>query len=1455
MDNLHSALLLTDSTPQEIKSGLWAKQATKDMLANKQDFAHPFKASSLICNFCGKPIDGFTNEDPDKKSKKKPWEVPVDRLFHEPLNPECALHAIRKKANGHVIEKLLICHTVTHAAALQYKGNKTDKETHPLQEDPSVPKLHTLWEEEERFEYESKLSGLKKDVTLEIGFDEEKTRNTVQLPDCDVQRIIPYFISNDTHNSWKDTLAQFPQWSDTHPLLETEKSPELESALTKIGWIITQTQAGPQVLCGYVLSQGDEEKGLTIEEQEALDGFHSPIYEILGPNSLFDKTETTPIPYIEVRILGGPIQEPLDWIPAVTIKSLKRKEKQQKLQNLNGILEKLPTEKIWDGFINPNLNGDPAIDRENEPKQSLRGYRPGSNVKEWWLPGIGNPHAKTWIIGLYPSNEEIKRKGGPKILSGASGIELFELVQNAGFDLTQDVYFENLIKRYTPPKSKLSVELKREQLWLLKKQLAYYKPERVIALGADVFKELAGGRKFQDARGTWMEVEYPKKTEGAWQGRLAGTFHPAGVLRPEGRHNLELFRHDMEELLLDKKQSEVEIKINELKTMEEVRTWVDREIQETQNRDVDAIYSLDTEGFSLDVHEDEPVLLQISRMYGTFDPQGKRLLFLDNTPEHEIPQDSTIFVFQENLPPEFFEKSAFIKNESLFDLFQDEPQPETPAVSNPPLITVANNEEERTQILRKHQTKCCTPETARDLYIFVPYKRKIHLLSQIEEVQKELKRLTLNKRCKGFVITNANFDRIRAEIFLDWDLTLPKKHGGLDYPLDTMLAEHLLDENGDLGLKSCLNKHFNWARQDTALENYKEKFHLDKLRSKITDTRRQSEWFLYPYELLKPYAAKDAYGSAALLRRQWELMDKQTLQYQKDRIAKENPHTLESAFHIQCGAITGTYEMNKQGMPVGQKGLKILDELTGFYSKHETRMIKEYQDAVFELTGIKNANPASPEELGYILFNEKSPLKKLGIEPWKESGNKGRLWSEISRDERHNCKASTDAESLEIIASNCPDKKIQEFLLKICDTKTIVTIRNNFITDKDSSKGLRGRINPHTLHMHTNYSPTLDTNRCRSNPNLSTFPKEEIDMVQKILGEAPPHKIREVIQAPPGTVLLNRDWSTAEVLGLGYLSLDENMLRIISKMNEGADFHTKLAIKTYVRIQEVFEKVLLTSTPPEPWLSHTFTEKKQEEIRKFWQEQWANGQPSPLPDYKIQKFAKKLFKQERGNIKPVTFGVPYGREAPAIQKQLNREYYVSDTRDSNGNLLNVTIEEAQAMIDSYKTEFHKGWSYLEDQGEQGRTNRFLRDNWGYVRHFPDGMKDADLTRKAYNYQIQHIVAVLMNQAMKDWVDSRQKYKFKSYSYATLYDNIGWVVYEDELQDIWDLSQEIMTYKRPVGPAIVDHPEHAILNTWKIPTEGDISYGWDGKSLNPKDLGINLNEELNLTGVENYFQKD
>jgi len=1172
-----------------------------------------------------------------------------------------------------------------------------------------------------------------------------------------------------------------------------------------------------------------------------------PIYKI-GEFTIPNNDE---IYHLPVDIILSRPSEHHKWKPAITLKETSRKEKNLKKQQLARELALIPKDEIWETF------------KPKEDGSAPEGYRPSKKKEKWWMPGVGNPHAPIWIIGLYPSNEELK---SGKVYAGKTGEELYYNLKECGLDPEKDVYMDNMIKCYMPPKSKLSAAVKLAHTWLLKRQLSYYRPEKIICLGAEAFKEIISNQfPFSKTRGTWLDASYPKTNpeEGypAWEGKVVGTFHPAGCLRSENRHNLELLRHDLKDFFLDRERKDVTPEGIDIKSTEGLEDWIGNEFMDMQKLPEGQffMYAIDTEGFGESPRRDKLTSIQLCRILaekeeyqpdysketkGTFVTAPK----IEVKPI-EAQKRVANLIFREVPDPE---KISYEVQQACQDsLLPPEEilsREEVPIQKKQPLIKLANSPDEHEEIIRVYNEK----QPIQDLVIFQPYKTKLYLANHHEEVGQYLSILARHNKCAGFVLTNANFDRIRYELILGKDFLPTKVH---KVPLDTMLAEHIANENGDLGLKEGLNKHFGWQRQEINLAIFEKEHKLNEVAKKNKDRYSRKKWSLFPTRLMRPYGIKDSYGAGALFVHQYQELLNQEKKYQPDRLARKSSNTTRQAFYISCGAINTTYEMNKYGMPVGKKGLQILKELTQFYQGHRERMTQEYKDSVFALTGFRDSNPSSTEELAFVLFNPKSPLARRGIEPWKESGQKGRLWEEIPEEERGNCTPSTDAESLEIIASNCQDPEIQGFLMRLSETKTILTICQDFLPPLNygiqSKKGLIGRIDLDTLCMHTSYTPTLDTARCRSVPNLTTLLKGEIKKIQKILGEAPPYQIREIIHAPEGHYLLNRDWSTAEVLALGYLSEDTNMLEIISQMSKGMDFHAKLAIPTYPLIQETIELLGKHPTPPNDWFKNNVPEARQSEFKETWEEiakeRAAKNLEGPLTEPAAHKMVKVIFKQERSNIKPVTFGVPYGRTAAAIAKALNREYYVNDVRTPEGEILKVTEKEAQAMIDSYKIkEFHVAWGYLEEQAAQAVEKGYLRDPWGYIRHFAKGAKD-ETTRKAYNYQIQHLVAAVMNMALADWSREKSERELNTYAYATNYDNIGWVVPENELQEAWDVSQLIMTTNRPVGPKDGEKPE---LATRHFPTEGEFSIRWEGKTIPLEELGVEAHPELNLTGLEN-----
>lgn len=1174
---------------------------------------------------------------------------------------------------------------------------------------------------------------------------------------------------------------------------------------------------------------------------------------------LADAAEVAAKPHAPVLTLQGLGQARADdelhlgrgpWAEAKSAKEVLAARKEKDRRKAEETFRTVPFQAIWDRAVR------------------LEGYQPDGSNKinaDYWFPGRGNPNAKVWLIGLHPSTAELK---GGRLFDGPAGVELSDACRDAGLSEDDDVYVDNVLRRALPPKQDLSGALKREQEWVLRYLLAHYRPERVICLGAQALEALAGSKhSVKTLRGRWerVEVKLPKEqliqTErplAPWVGNLTVIYNPAHVLRDEGRHELEPFRADLRNLLANRQAERVTAKHAVLKTRAQVEAWVQAVLDRCETEGLQYKVATDIEATGLDLRDE-----LVSWGIGVQFRRRGQARALDEPPwlallcHYELPG------------PEYHAWADYQSSQDWLGLNFGPPDPQNGQAAAEAVPLLATSAEHLRQILQQRERYA-----GKDLRIFVPFKATPHLKGV--DLTGPLGRLYHGPACYRQVLTNTNFDRQRIHRHCGFDLGANVASADGPFLGDTSLGESVLNENGEKGLKHSVSRRLHWAPYEQEKDLFGQQNRLAELCGAAKHRRYTSPWSLYPWSVIAPYAAMDLLAALTVDDHQLEELEAQRQTYQTKRVN----FTLRDAYAYQCGAVHGIYEMECRGMPVNFKRLR---ELTAFYHGHLAKQLQQGQDAIFRLTGDRKVALASDEQLAHCLFRPDGPLARRGITPWKSAGKQGTLWSEIPEKERHAHRPSVDNETFEILASNTPDPEVRALLTTISNARTIMTICSSFLPDLKQGlkerKGIIGMLDLRDMVLRTSYRPTLDTHRCSSQPNLSTFPNKEVKGIARILGEKPPHAIREIVEAPPGHVLLYRDWMTAEVVKLGLLSQDPKMLAIIAQMRTGTDFHCMLAEASYGQLAEIAQLFAQTPEFPLRW----FQQKRvgADELRaarKRWARRWVRQQEAPLdwfrrngageaelaevqaqwaqwrrPQREIKplelgerhQFLKAVFDSERSTIKPVTFGVPYGRTPEAIQKQINRDYFVHDLRGADGQIKTISLEECRTIVDAYKqAEYSVAWGYLTRQAEFAIENGYLLDHWGYVRHFPKGLAKGDLSRKAYNWQIQHGVAVLMNHAMRDWAVLKGRYGIKhSYAQMTLYDAMGWVVHEDELQKVWDASAEIMTLNRPCGPP------GSGLERCRIPTDGKFCQRWNGPDLTLAELGVVDRPEYKLTGLE------
>jgi len=132
----------------------------------------------------------------------------------------------------------------------------------------------------------------------------------------------------------------------------------------------------------------------------------------------------------------------------------------------------------------------------------------------------GNPFAKLMIIGEAPGAKE-EEIGEPFV--GRSGKLLDKLLQNAGIDINQDVYFCNVVK-CRPPQNRrpTKIEIQENLPWLYQ-QIKLVNPRVIVLVGATALEAILKIKsRISSFRGKWID----------WEDKLVmPVFHPSYLLR------------------------------------------------------------------------------------------------------------------------------------------------------------------------------------------------------------------------------------------------------------------------------------------------------------------------------------------------------------------------------------------------------------------------------------------------------------------------------------------------------------------------------------------------------------------------------------------------------------------------------------------------------------------------------------------------------------------------------------------------------------------------------------------------------------------------------------------------------------------------------------------------------------------------------------------------------------
>lgn len=486
---------------------------------------------------------------------------------------------------------------------------------------------------------------------------------------------------------------------------------------------------------------------------------------------------------------------------------------------------------------------------------------------------------------------------------------------------------------------------------------------------------------------------------------------------------------------------------------------------------------------------------------------------------------------------------------------------------------------------------------------------------------------------------------------------------------DTMLADHALNENAEHALESCAARYTSMGRYDWELNEWVRRRGIEK-----GDGYKD-----VPDKLLFPYGAADA---DATLRCYSVL---------RDMLQRPDNHSVARLFYTTImPANYPLYEMERNGLLADFERMEVLVHL---YANRKEELVQELRDLVRR----PDYNFRSIPQTQRLLFG---PLSEgnLGLTPVKTTEKPSRMWFDVPEFDLKRVSPSTDAESLEALAPE------HEAASKLRDVKIVDQICKNFLRPKQDDGhggliykgGVTGEVDPDG-RVRTRLSQMSETGRQRSsNPNMQNLPKRQDKETSRIMGDDV-HKIRSCFIAPPGSVLIEADYKSAEIFTLGYLANDMKLVQ-----DARSDLHARGAV---------------TRMGCPPW------------------EGFDQGKPPPkewLDVHKAMRVASKT----------ISFGIPYQRGPKAIAREIEKSTHGAVPCDT---------QRAQSFIDGFYSDYEGVGTYVDFCKECVVTPpHYIENPYGRRRRFVVGDDEAFVAaqqREAVNFPIQSTVADTLNTAM------------------------------------------------------------------------------------------------------------
>ena len=252
---------------------------------------------------------------------------------------------------------------------------------------------------------------------------------------------------------------------------------------------------------------------------------------------------------------------------------------------------------------------------------------------------------------------------------------------------------------------------------------------------------------------------------------------------------------------------------------------------------------------------------------------------------------------------------------------------------------------------------------------------------------------------------------------------------------------------------------------------------------------------------------------------------------------------------------------------------------------------------------------------------------------------------------------------------------------------------------------------------------------------------------------------------PPGHVFIEGDFKQAELFVLAALSGDVNMWEALT--TPGKDLHDLTAISSF--------SISVVDPDGNPVSDDQMVAMARADLEAFEKFQ------KTLTYIKSDgtRMTRKEFKESlRISAKNLNFGIPYGRGATDIARQVKAE-------TGTAAPLSELESDITKMMQTWKEQtYAQAWKYMEECAAAVKEPGYIQNPWGRRRRFPIHAFEDELNgmqREAQNFPIQSTVADTCMIAMQLMADYRAKHNLHFRFCNQVHDAIMLEVPENEIE--------------------------------------------------------------------------